>query len=96
MNKTEFIRAVAKKSGLSVKDAKAAVDVIFDPKPRKGIIATELAGGKKVVFPGFGTFERRKRKARMGRNPQTGASMKIPARKYPAFKPGKNLKEKIK
>jgi DNA-binding protein HU-beta len=96
MNKTDFVRTVAKKSGLSLKDAKNTVDVIFDTRPKKGIIATELAGGRKVVLPGFGTFERRRRKARTGRNPQTGAKMKIPAKKYPAFKPGKNLKGRIK
>ena len=96
MNKTAFVRALAKKSGLSLKDSRIAVDTIFDTKPKKGIIASELAAGRKVVIPGFGTFERRKRKARAGRNPQTGVKMRIPARKYPAFKPGKNLKGRVK
>jgi nucleoid DNA-binding protein len=48
-----------------------------------------------VQITGFGTFERRKRKKRMGRNPQTGASLVIPAAKYPAFVAGKSLKDRV-
>ncbi|MFQ6082841.1 MAG: HU family DNA-binding protein [Candidatus Aminicenantia bacterium] len=96
MNKTELIQKLAKQTGLSLKDAKSAVDSIFDARPGKGIIAIELDSGRKVTLPGFGTFEPRTRKARSGRNPRTGARIQIPAKKYPAFKPGKTLKERVK
>ena len=95
MNKSELIEAVAKKSGLSKKDATSAVNAIFSTVPREGIIATEVAKGKKVQLTGFGTFERRNRKKRKARNPQTGAEIMIPATKYPAFSAGKSLKERV-
>ncbi|MBD3178365.1 MAG: hypothetical protein GF417_01575 [Candidatus Latescibacteria bacterium] len=95
MNKTELIEKVAEKTNLTRKDAKAAVDAIFSTAPREGIIALELAKGKRVQITGFGTFSRRKRKKRKGRNPQTGETITIPATKYPAFKAGKALKERV-
>jgi DNA-binding protein HU-beta len=95
MNKTELINAVAQRSGLSKKDATSAVNAIFSTVPREGIIATEVAKGKKVQLTGFGTFERRNRKKRKARNPQTGAEIMIPATKYPAFSAGKSLKERV-
>lgn len=95
MNKTELIEKVADKTNLTRKDAKAAVDAIFSTSPREGIIAGELSKGKRVQITGFGTFSRRKRKKRKGRNPQTGATITIPATKYPAFKAGKALKERV-
>ncbi|MBC8424174.1 HU family DNA-binding protein [bacterium] len=95
MNKTELINAVAEKSGLSKKDATSAVNAIFSTVPREGIIATEVAKGMRVQLTGFGTFERRNRKKRKARNPQTGAEIMIPATKYPAFSAGKSLKERI-
>jgi len=95
MNKTELINAVAQKSGLSKKDATSAVNAIFSTVPREGIIATEVAKGKRVQLTGFGTFERRNRKKRKARNPQTGAEILVPATKYPAFSAGKTLKERV-
>jgi len=95
MNKTELIEKVADKANLSRKDAKAAVDAVFSTAPREGIIALELSKGKRVQITGFGTFSRRKRKKRKGRNPQTGEEITIPATKYPAFKAGKALKERV-
>ena len=95
MNKTELIAAVAKKTGLSLKDARNAVNALFSTVPREGIIATEVAKGKKIQLTGFGSFERRARKKRTGRNPQTGATMVIPAAKYPAFSAGKALKDRV-
>ncbi|MBU0743136.1 HU family DNA-binding protein [bacterium] len=95
MNKTDLINAVAEKSGLSKKDATSAVNAIFSTVPREGIIATEVAKGKRVQLTGFGTFERRNRKKRKARNPQTGAEIMIPATKYPAFSAGKSLKERV-
>lgn len=95
MNKTDLINAVAVKSGLSKKDATSAVNAIFSTVPREGIIATEVAKGKRVQLTGFGTFERRNRKKRKARNPRTGAEIMIPATKYPAFSAGKSLKERV-
>ncbi len=95
MNKTELIEKVARKTGMTLKDSRAAVDSIFSTSPKEGIVASELAAGKKVQITGFGTFSRRKRKKRMGRNPQTGEAITIPAAKYPAFTPGKALKSRV-
>jgi len=95
MNKTELIQELAKKTGMSLKDARAAVNAIFSTVPREGIIATEVAKGQRVQLTGFGTFERRNRKRRKGRNPQTKAEMIIPATKYPAFSAGKALKDRV-
>jgi len=93
MNKTELITKLAKKTGLTQAKAAVAVDALFNAN--KGLIAVELRAGKKVTLPGFGGFTIRKRAARQGRNPATGAPIRIPARNYPAFKVGKTLKEKI-
>ncbi len=93
MNKTELITKLAKKSGLTQAKAAEAVDAIFNA--HKGLIVAELAGGKKVTLPGFGSFSVRKRASREGRNPATGKKITIPARKYPAFKVGKTMKEKV-
>ncbi len=96
MNKTELTEMLAKKCEMSMKDAKLAVNALFSTAPREGIIATEVAKGKRVQITGFGTFESRKRKKRQGRNPQTGESITIPGGKYPAFVAGKSLKERIR
>ncbi len=95
MNKTEMVEQVAKKTGLTLKDAKAAVDAIFSTAPREGIVATEVAMGRRVQITGFGTFSRRSRKKRQGRNPQTNKTIIIPATKVPAFKAGKALKARV-
>jgi DNA-binding protein HU-beta len=93
MNKTELITKLAKKTGLTQAKAAVAVDALFNAN--KGLIAVELHAGRKVTLPGFGGFTVRKRAARQGRNPATGAAIRIPARSYPAFKVGKTLKEKV-
>ncbi len=95
MNKTELIDALVKKTGMTKKDASTAVNAIFSTVPREGIIATEVAKGERVQLTGFGTFERRNRKKRMARNPQTGAEIMVPATKYPAFSAGKSLKDRV-
>jgi len=89
MNKTELISSVAEKSELTKKDAEKAVNAIF------ASVEEALARGEKVQLVGFGTFEVRERKARTGRNPQTGAEIQIPAAKVPAFKAGKSLKDAV-
>ncbi len=96
MNKTELTNMLAKKSGLTMKDAKRAINALFSTAPREGIIASEVAKGKRVQITGFGTFESRKRKRRQGRNPQTGATITIPGGNYPAFVAGKSLKERVR
>lgn len=89
-NKAELVSDVAKKSNVTKKNAEAVVNAVFDS------IKQELSNGEKVQLIGFGTFEVRERSARNGRNPQTGAQIKIPATKVPAFKPGKSLKDAVK
>ncbi|MCR4925903.1 MAG: HU family DNA-binding protein [Clostridiales bacterium] len=89
MNKTELVNAVAEKASLSKKDAAAAVDAVV------ASVTSALKKGDKVQLVGFGTFEVRKRAAKQGRNPRTGATMTIPASKVPAFKAGKALKDSV-
>ena len=90
MNKAELGKAVADKTGLNHKKATEVIDAVVES------ITNELANGEKVQLIGFGTFETRKRAARKGRNPQTGAELEIPATTVPAFKPGKELKTAVK
>lgn len=89
MTKTELINEVAEKSGLTKKDSGKAIDAVFD------VMTKALAKGEKVTLVGFGSFEVRKREARKGRNPQTGAEIKIAARKVPVFRAGKALKDAV-
>jgi len=96
MNKTELTDQLSKKTGMSKAAAKRAVDALFSTAPREGIIASAVSKGDRVQITGFGTFERRNRKKRTGRNPQTGDSIMIPAAKYPAFVAGKSLKDRIR
>ncbi|MDD5720182.1 MAG: HU family DNA-binding protein [Candidatus Krumholzibacteria bacterium] len=98
MNKSELIDALMKKTGLNKRQAVGAIDALFstsDDKKKTGIIAAEIAKGEKISLTGFGTFERRARKARQGRNPQTGATIMIAAAKYPAFAAGKAFKDRV-
>ncbi len=89
MNKTELINAVAEKTGLSKKDSDKAVNAVIDT-----IIETMKAGDK-VTIIGFGAFEAKERAARIGRNPVSGAEIRIPATRVPQFKAGKALKDAI-
>ncbi|MCK6507617.1 HU family DNA-binding protein [Myxococcota bacterium] len=95
MNKKELAAKLAKTTGLSQVKAMECVNAIFDATPGQGIIAVELDAGRKVVLPGFGTFASRKRAARTGTNPATGDKIKITAKSYARFKPGKTLRERI-
>lgn len=95
MNKGEMVAKLASKTGLSKAKALEVINTIFDADPGKGIIAVELDAGKKVVIPGFGTFGTRKRGARTGTNPATGAAISIPAKNYAYFRPGKTLRERV-
>ncbi|HEY0914073.1 HU family DNA-binding protein [Solimonas sp. SE-A11] len=90
MNKTDLINAVANKAELSKADAGRAIDSLFE------VVAKALKKRDKVSLVGFGTFQVRERKARTGRNPKTGAPLKIKASKTPSFKAGKALKDAVK
>ncbi len=95
MNKTELANKLASKAGLTQAQAAEIVDVIFSTKPGEGIIAVELDAGRKVSISGFGSFSTKSRSARMGRNPATGQTIHIPARKYAHFAPAKGLKDRV-
>ena len=89
-NKAELVSNVATATGLTKKDATAAVDAVFSS------IQASLAKGEKVQLIGFGNFEVRQRAARKGRNPATGKEIKIAASTAPRFKAGKVLKDSVK
>ena len=89
MNKAELINAAAEKAALSKKDTEAAVNAAIE------VITAALADGEKVQLVGFGAFEVKKRAERIGRNPKTKESIKIPASKVPVFKAGKALKDAV-
>jgi len=94
MNKSDLVDALASSSGMTKADAARAVDALFAPD--MGIIAKSLKMGDRVQITGFGTFEAKSRKARTGRNPRTGETIKIAATKTPSFRAGKGLKDGIK
>jgi len=93
MNKSELIDAVAAQSGSTKAEVTRIMDAIFSTDG--GVIAKTLKKGGRVQITGFGTFDVRKRAARKGRNPQTGAVIKIKASKSPAFKAGKSFKDAL-
>lgn len=95
MNKTELAQKLAKKCDLSQSQAQDIINAIFDTRPGQGIIAVELDAGRDVTITGFGTFGSKHRAARRGRNPATGATIMIPAKKYPFFRAGKGLKDRV-
>jgi DNA-binding protein HU-beta len=89
LNKSELIAAVAGSTGLSKADTERVVGAALET------IQSTLRSGEKVTLPGFGTFSVTERKARVGRNPQTGASIKIAASKAPKFTAGAGLKATV-
>jgi DNA-binding protein HU-beta len=89
MKKSELIESVANATG----DSKAAVGATLDAT--LSAIIDAVKAGDKVQLAGFGTFERRHRQARVGRNPQTGAELQIKAANVPAFKAGKAFKDTV-
>ena len=90
MNKSDLIQLVAEKIASTKKDSERAVNAVLE-----GIMET-VAKGEKVQIIGFGTFEKRERAAKIGRNPSTGEQIKIPATNVPVFKAGKGFKELVK
>ncbi|MBN2429969.1 MAG: HU family DNA-binding protein [Acidobacteria bacterium] len=89
MNKADLIKKMATDAGITQSQANKAFGAMVDG------IATSLAKGKRVILVGFGTFSVSERKARTGRNPKTGAPLRIPARKVPKFTPGKALRDRV-
>jgi DNA-binding protein HU-beta len=89
MKKAELVEAIAEKTGLTKADANRALEATFE------VITKALKKGERVPVAGFGTFNVSKRKAREGRNPQTGETVKIPARKAVTFKAGTALKDAV-
>ncbi|GGJ10228.1 transcriptional regulator [Alicyclobacillus cellulosilyticus] len=90
MNKAELVQAIAERTRIAKKDVADVVDVMMD------VIAETLARGDKVQLVGFGHFEIRERRARKGRNPQTGEEILIAASRVPAFRAGKLLREGVR
>lgn len=90
MNKAELIDAIAEEAKISKTDAKNSLESILES------ITKTLKKGDKVSLVGFGSFSVSKRAARTGRNPQTGAEIKIAARKVVRFKAGAELADKVK
>lgn len=90
MNKAELVASMAEKSGLTKKDAEAALNAFMKS------VEESLVRGEKVQLVGFGTFDVRQRKARQGRNPRNPEQIiEIPASKAPVFKAGKALKDMV-
>jgi len=90
VNKAELVEEVVNETGLTRRTAREAVNTVTS------VITDALARGEKVTLVGFGTFKVMERKARTGRNPQTGQTIQIPAKKAPKFRPGKGLREKVR
>ena len=89
MNKTELVASIAAKTKCTKRAAEMTVEALLET------FTAELAKGEKVQIIGFGTFEVRARKARKGRNPQSGEALDIPAANQPVFTAGKTLKEAV-
>ncbi len=90
MNKQDFVDKIAKRAGVTKREAKESIDTLFEE------ITKALKKGQRVTFVGFGTFSTRRRKARKGRNPKTGATINIKAKRVPKFSAGKALKNAVK
>lgn len=89
MSKVELVEFMAEKAGLTKADASRALEAFMEG------VTKGLKKSKKVTLVGFGTFTSKRREGRTGRNPQTGAAVKIPARNAVSFKVGSKLKEAV-
>ena len=90
LNKSEVVAAVAAQTNLSQANVNGVIDALF------AVVSAEVAKGGKVTIPGFISFERTERAARTGRNPQTGATIQIPAGKSVKVSAGSKLKASVK
>jgi DNA-binding protein HU-beta len=89
VNKNDLVAEVSDRTGLARADVARVVDTTTE------VIKTSVSRGKRVALVGFGTFERRQRRPRVGRNPHTGDAVRIPARRMPSFRPGTAFKEAV-
>lgn len=89
MNKSEFVKAICARTGMTQKDASAALDACCD------IVGDTLAKGETIALVGFGSFEVQDRAERKGRNPRSGEEITIPAVKRAVFRPGSGLQAKL-
>ena len=89
MNKTELIAAAAEKAGIAKKDAERVINAAIDT------VVAELNKGERVQLSGCGIFETKEREERVGRNPRTKETIRIPATRTPAFKASKALKDAV-
>ena len=89
MNKAELIKLVANKLDVSKRKSEECINLLINA------ITKSVAKGEKVTLVGFGTFERRDRRGRKGRDPRTGTEIDIPAKKVPAFSAGKQFKQAV-
>ena len=89
LTKAELIESIYEKIGFSKQEASDIVELVFD------LLKTTLEKGEKVKISGFGNFVVREKRPRIGRNPQTGREINIPAANVPSFKPGKGLKDAV-
>lgn len=87
--KSDFVAAIAERTGVKKNEAEASLQVVLD------IIQEQVGQGKKITFPGFGSFALRNRSERKGRNPQTGEDLLIPASRSPSFTASKTWKDAI-
>ena len=90
MNKADLVEELVNQTGLTKRASREAIDAVIS------VISDCLGRGERVTLVGFGTFQVMKRKARRGRNPQTGETIQIVGKKVPKFRPGKGLREKIR
>ncbi|HSL81823.1 MAG TPA: integration host factor subunit beta [Thermoanaerobaculia bacterium] len=89
MTKAELVEEVARSTDLTKKHAEIIVNTVFES------IVDSLKAGEKIELRGFGSFRIRRRGSRIGRNPKTGDRVKVPAKRIPYFKPGKDLREML-
>ncbi|HEV8571838.1 MAG TPA: HU family DNA-binding protein [Actinomycetota bacterium] len=89
VNKNDLVAEVSDRTGLPRADVARVVDTATE------VIKTSVSRGKRVALVGFGTFERRQRRQRVGRNPHTGQAVRIPARRMPSFRPGTAFKQAV-
>jgi len=97
MNKGELTRSFSRRTGMSLRQSRRAIDSLFGVEGKSiGLIPATLAQGKAIRLAGFGTFETRRRAARPGRNPRTGEPLMIEAARLPAFRAGRALKDRVR
>ena len=89
MIKSELVKALSLRSGLSSQDARTVIDAVFDT------ISDSLANGNRVELRGFGSFNLKQREAKDGRNPKTGEVVHVPEKRVMYFKPGKEMRERV-